>query len=54
VSEYEQELDQPGLDDQERALRDAEKERDQEQDNADEDDDDAPSPLVDDQGEALL
>jgi len=52
VSEPEQELDQHGLDDQERALRDAERLRDREQDNAD--DDVAPSPLVDDQGDELL
>jgi hypothetical protein len=37
VSEHEQELDQPGLDDEERAFRNAQRERDQEQDDADDD-----------------
>lgn len=37
MSEHEQELDQPGLDDEERAFRNAEKERDHEQDEADND-----------------
>ena len=50
MSEPEQELDEPGLDDGERALRDAEKLR--EQDNAD--DDVAPSPLEDDEGTELF
>ena len=53
MSEYEQELDQPGLDDEERAFRDAEKLRGHEQEDPD-DDDVAPGPPVDDRGEELL
>jgi hypothetical protein len=45
MSEHEQELDQPGLDDEERAFRDAQAERDQEQDEAD--NDVGPSPAAD-------
>jgi hypothetical protein len=46
VSKHEEELDQPGLDDEERAFRNAEKERDHEQDDAD--NDAAPGPAPDD------
>ena len=48
MSGYEQEEDQPGLDDGERALRDAEQERHHEQDDAD--DDVAPGPPDEDEG----
>lgn len=51
MSDYEQELDQPGLDDEERAFRDAEHDRDHEQDEAD--NDVAPS-SADDEGDDLL
>jgi hypothetical protein len=47
MSENEQELDQPGLDDEERAFRAAQKERDHEQDEAD--NDVAPSPAPDEE-----
>jgi hypothetical protein len=47
VSEHEQELDQPGLDDEERAFRNAQRERDHEQDDAD--NDVAPSPADDEE-----